>query len=161
MKLIYGSLWDNISPLDLILVPASRTLDRTDKVLAYSSELQKTQEIFPDFLSKFGKELDGSESFYGLLTESFLYKNKPVSLGLFQVHTHFRNSYSLNLFKLSIEKLNLVSNQFSRICLSFPVGFLSCYKTKELIPLLEMLPENCVVWVPLSMKPKKQKKFKS
>lgn len=145
MILEKGDMWQVFGKTDLFCFTANGTIKNDGSlVMGRGTALQVKEKILGiDF--KFGRLISEDEYTYGLA----LYKWPGVQLmGAFQVKDDFRDAASLGLIKVACKKLFdwLMDNPTARVDLNFPGIGNGRLKRENVLPIIQLLPDNVHVW---------------
>jgi hypothetical protein len=161
MQLVKGNLWDEIGKADLILVTANSTLNNCGELVMGAGAALEAKKRWPWMPQRAGAYIrdfathDGTGMFYGLMTFQ-AEKGLDGQVGLLQTKHGWRYPSSQALITRSLRMLWGSANSFHRIALNFPGIGLGGLKREDVLPLLEVLPDNVFVYEPLESTPNAQ-----
>jgi hypothetical protein len=143
-----GDMWTAYEGADLFLITTNSTL-RKDGVLVMGRGIaRQAKERFPGLDVVLGAQIQticGSQGIYGLLISP---RWPKARLGAFQVKRHWRQSADLALIEKSTTALMhwVTCHADRQVCLNFPgIGNGRLPRT-AVLPILQHLPDNVIIW---------------
>ena len=159
MKIVKGSLWDSTD--DLILVTCNSYIKKDGSLVMGRGAALEMKMKYPNIDKDFGNILsykyDGVPEHltYGVtLVCGFPYLNTQPELemgivskklfGVFQVKYHYKDDANLDLIRFSTEMLCGI---FGKASMNFPgIGF-GHLQYKDVLPIVEKLPDNVTLYM--------------
>lgn len=145
MILKYDNLWN--SKDDIILVTANSYINQRGELVMGRGAALELKTMHPELPKIFGemiKNCCGHMGYYGYLAYNY-YKGKIY--GIFQVKYHFKDNAHLKLIEKSTSDLCKFANTTtSKISMNFPgIGYGRLLK-KDVLPIIERLPDNVTIY---------------
>ena len=143
MILKIGNIFDSENKLDFIGITTNSKLNNKGHLIMGAGNAKQAKEICPELPVVFGKQIlntCGDLGFYGLL--------KHENYFALQTKYHWRDKSPIELVNRSIYKLRLSSLKHPDKVFGIPFPAINHGKLKEgdIIPFLETLPDNVIVF---------------
>ena len=143
MRLATGDML--LNPFDVLFFTANNVVNN-GKLVMGAGAARAVKDKWPTTPTLLGQKilLKQRSGFFGIV---YCQQHNGI-IGAFQSKYHWKNPSSLDLIKSSCEQLSnfAILNISKRISLNFPgIGFGGLKRT-DVLPLLEILPDNVTVW---------------
>lgn len=147
MQTLVGDMWQELGKADLILVTTNSTLKSNGELVMGAGAAMQAAQRFPELPRVFGRRIrqDFFGQDYGIMC-GLCTKTDHTWIGAFQTKRHWRDPASLDLIRYSAERLAAAAGKFSRIALNFPGIGHGQLQVADVLPILEELPENIVIY---------------
>lgn len=144
-----GNMWDEVGLCDLILFTANSSV-RNGKMVMGGGAAKEAKNLFKTSEWVFGKWLEDNnkvDKFFGIIIpQSKATEMKGTTLGAFQTKREVWKDSDLELVEKAIKALNKVADQYERVVLNYPAIGLGNLKEEDVLPLLEVLPDNVIIY---------------
>lgn len=143
-----GNMWEHTGEYDLILVTSNANLNQHGELVMGAGAAKHVRDNYPGLAKTFGNHVRGHE-LYGILTIGKAQRFKE-EIGLFQTKINWLEKSNVGVIAYSCGMLTAIAREervHQRICLNFPgIGYGGLHP-KDVLPYVQMLPENVDLWV--------------
>ena len=151
MRLERGNMWDIFGKTDLFLITTNPIVKKNGAAVMGAGIAKQAALRFPELPFDFGKLLVQTQENYGYINTDIIgvYENQRV--GYFMVKEHWAEAAKLDIIAMSVQDLYSSfclgeGDRPYRIDLNFPGIGNGKLKREDVLPLLEVLPDNVCVW---------------
>ncbi len=148
-----GDMWDRFGKVDLFCITVNGTFKADGSLVIGAGIAKQARDQIPSLEKIAGQHLRACYELapYDFPLFYFIGNSKinGQSIGLFQVKHHFNEPASFELIKRSTVQLFKYISNYPKItvCLNFPgIGHHGKLKRNEVLPIIELLPDNVEVW---------------
>lgn len=143
MILKIGNIFNDVEVLDFVGITTNSTLNKKNQLVMGAGNAKQAKELVPELPDVFGKQVIqgcGDGRFYGLLRHG-----KYFAL---QTKLHWRDNSPMWVVERSLYKLNLAAIKHPDKIFGIPFPAINHGRLKEsdVLPLLEVLPDNVIVY---------------
>ncbi len=155
MRLQQGDIWTALEdPRAVICVPANSFIRKNGELTMGAGFALAAAQHYPHLARQAGFALGFSGLHlrrfgFRIVTNSPKTDGKPTYVGLFQTKLHFKDPSSVDLIAESTDQLRqyaLKGKHHTVLHLPFPGVGLGGLAEAEVMPILEDLPDNVVIW---------------
>lgn len=145
MILEKGNMWDVFGKTELFMI-TTNPIKRKDGAIVMGRGIAKeVKDRFPDLPLRFGNHFPNGYLLSGQPT-GLIGRFDGQAIGWFMVKDHWAEEAKLSIITNSLEDLIEWADQWKRIDLNFPGIGNGKLSREDVLPLLEVLPDNVHVW---------------
>ncbi len=145
-----GNMWSRFGKVDLFCITTNGTFTKNGDLVMGAGIAKEAKEKFPNMAKWAGSRLKLYHEQEPYLLPMFEIPHDPLIqlMGLFQVKHHYSEIASIQLIKRSTVQLfrYIVDYPKMTICLNFPGIGLGRLVREDVLPIIELLPNNVEVW---------------
>jgi hypothetical protein len=144
MILCKGNMWSEYDGADLFLITTNSTIKQTGALVMGRGIAKQARDRFKGLDLALGRRIEHLST-YGLLVSE---KWPERKIGAFQVKWDYRTHADLGLIGYSVARVEqfIIDNVVMTVHLNFPgIGY-GNLERKDVLPIIEKLPNNVHVW---------------
>lgn len=142
-----GNMWDVFGNTGLFMITTNPVVRKDGAVVMGAGIAKQAKDRFPTLPYDMAWARDPRNVGYqGVRSTGLINQYDRQWIGFFMVKDHWKSEARLDIIEDSITDLNEYAHHYDRIDLNFPGIGNGRLRREEVLPLLELLPDNVHVW---------------